>query len=44
MLEKIERVEYVKTVEYRWTTESFNRRTGNKCKEFKPNRFTNEVL
>ena len=44
MKETIERIEYVKTIEYRWTIESFNKRTGNNCKKFKPNHYTNEVI
>ena len=44
MIEEIERIRYVKTVEYSWTIESFNRRTGNNCKKFKPNHHTNEVI
>ena len=42
-LEKIERIEYVKTIEYRWTTQSFNERTGNNCKDFRPNYYTNDI-
>ena len=44
MIEEIERIKYVKVVEYSWTTESFNKRTGNNCKKFKPNHHTNEVI
>lgn len=29
---------------HRWTIASFNERTGNKCREFRENRFNNEVI
>lgn len=30
-------------VKWEWTTESFNKRTGNQCKKFKCNYFTNYI-
>lgn len=30
--------------QHRWSIASFNRRTGNKCLKFVPNRHTNEVV
>lgn len=44
MMEVIERIEYVKVVKRAWAEDSFNERTGNQFKSFKPNQFTNEVL
>lgn len=31
-------------IKYEWSTQSFNKRTGNMCTRFKPNHFSNEVI
>ena len=41
---RIERIEYARVTKWVMTDEEFERATGNPCKTFIPNHFTNEVI
>jgi hypothetical protein len=41
---RIERVEYVRITKWTMTDEEFEKATGNPCKTFIPNYFTDEVI